>query len=215
MYFRRMLRLLVLVAAMVFAAPAAAQAEPYPVLPPDSGVSDGTVEPGGTVTFSGEGFLPFEKISIEVGYEGSDNNAASFGEAPRRSDGLVLAAATLPQRVTITTTADAEGRFSIEVPLTEVGDATLVATGLTSGVTVTTVVEVVEEGGGGGGDTDGDEGTGDDESGDEGSGDEETSLPTTGPSGGPLLLAVSSGLGAVFLGTALVWLVRTRRRSDA
>ncbi|WP_196414236.1 hypothetical protein [Actinoplanes aureus] len=196
--------MLVLVGAMVFAAPAAAYAEPYPVSPPDSGVSDGTVEPGGTVTFSGEGFLPFERISIEIGYEGSDNSAASFERAPR-SDGFVLAAAALPQRVTITTTADENGRFSVQVPLTEVGNATLVATGLTSGVTVTTVVEVVSEGGSGGGD---------DDSGDEGAESDEAALPTTGPSGEPLLIIVSSGVGAVLLGTALMWLFRIRRRTD-
>ncbi|MEU4423060.1 hypothetical protein AB0F81_20745 [Actinoplanes sp. NPDC024001] len=209
-----MLRLFVLVAAMVLAAPVAAHAEPYPVEPPDSGVSDGTVQPGGTVTFSGEGFLPFERISIEVGYDGSDNNAAFFGERERRSDGLVLAAAALPQRVTITTTADENGRFSVEVPLTEVGNATLVATGLTSGVTVTTVVEVVGDGDSGDGDDGGSGGGDSGDSDDSEDGDSDEALPTTGPSGTSLLLVVSSGVGAVLVGTAMLWLVRSRRRTD-
>ena len=202
MFFRRFLGLLALVAAMMFAAPATAYAEPYPASPPNGEVSDGTVQPGGSVTFTGEGFLPFEEISIEVSYGGSDNNAAFSGRG-QRSGGFVLAAATLPQRLaTITTTADENGRFSIQVPLAQAGNATLTATGLTSGVTVTSVVEVIGDGGNGG--------TG---GGDNGSNDD-NALPTTGPSGTPTLIMVSSGAGAVLLGVALVWLVRARRRSD-
>ena len=203
MDFRRILGLSALVAAMMFAAPVTAYAEPYPASPPDSEVSDGTVEPGGSVTFSGEGFLPFERISIEISYEGSDNNAAFSGQG-QRSGGFVLAAVTLPQRLaTITTTADADGRFTVQVPLAKAGKVTLAATGLTSGVTVSNVVEVIGDGGNGG--------TG---GGDNGSNDDDNALPTTGPSGAPILIMVSSGAGAALLGAALVWLVRARRRSD-
>jgi hypothetical protein len=202
MYFRRILGLSALVVTMMFAAPGTAYAEPYPAGPPNSEVSHGTVEPGGSVTFTGEGFLPHEPISIAISYEGSNNTAAFSGQR-QRSGGFVLAAAMLPQRLaTITTTADANGRFSVEVPLAQAGSATLTATGLTSGVTVSSVVEVSGDGGNGGGGGGGDNGPNDG-----------NALPTTGPSGTPMLITVSSGVGAVLLGAALVWLVRARRRS--
>jgi LPXTG-motif cell wall-anchored protein len=191
--FHRIVGFFVAITAAVLMAPAAAHARPYPVEPPASEVSDGTVSDGGTVTFSGGGFLPYEKISINISYSGSNSSAASR-QSP--AGGFVLAAVQLPRRATLTVTADGNGYFSIEVPLTQVGSATLVATGLTSGVTVTANVEVLPPA----------ENV-DDEDGDDGA------LPTTGPSGGLLLIAVAGGAGAVLLGAASLWFARTRRRS--
>ncbi|MDI6101289.1 hypothetical protein QLQ12_21985 [Actinoplanes sp. NEAU-A12] len=200
--------LLVSLFAAVVMAPAAAHAVPYPADPPPAVISDGTVEPGGTVTFSGTGFQPFEVISIDIGYDGSDSTAAY-----RPSGGFVLAAFEVAALAKITTKADANGNFSIEVPLAEAGTATLVATGLTSGKTVTALVEVVVEEDEDEGDDDGGNGGGggDDDNGDDG--DDET-LPTTGPSGTPLMVAGATGVGATLLGIALLWLTRTRRRRD-
>jgi hypothetical protein len=192
-----MVSLVVAVFAAIVMAPAAAHAEPYPAETPPASVSDGTVEPGGTVTFSGSGFKPFEKISIEVGYSGSDSRAAY---RTGTTGGFVLAAA---RRATITTTADGNGNFSIEVPLTEVGTATLTAVGLTSGKTVTSVVEVAPPS-----DDNGDN----DKNGDNDGNDSEVSLPTTGPAHRPLVISVAGGMGAILIGAALVWISRGRRR---
>jgi LPXTG-motif cell wall-anchored protein len=179
-------------------APAAAHAAPYPVQPPASTVSNGTVPDGGRVTFSGSGFLPFERISINISYGGSDRTAASQHEA----GGFVLAAVELPRRARLTVTADRNGSFSVQVPLTQVGNATLVAVGLTSGVQVAQNVEVLAPSEGDRGE-DGDDNT---------SADNGAALPTTGPSGTPMLLAVTGGTSAVLLGALLLWFARSRRR---
>ena len=178
--------------------PPAAHAAPYPVEPPPASVSDGTVSNGGTVTFSGSGFLPFEKISININYGDSDSSAAFRRQV---GGGFVPAAAQLPRRAKLTVAADAHGAFSITLRLTKIGNATLVATGLTSGRTVTAHVKVVAP-------SDGD----DNKPTKPGDG---TALPTTGPGGAPLLIAVASGAGLVSFGTAILLLVRVRRRRTA
>lgn len=186
--------LIVATVAAVLLAPGVAHADPYPVEPPASTVSDGTVSDGGTVTFSGKGFLPFEEISIEINYSGDNSSAAWSGS---KRGGIFLAALPVA-RQTLHVTADAKGEFSIQVKLAQVGTATLLATGLTSGVTVTTNVKVMDSkdtdtGGSGGGDDNDNAGSG---------------LPRTGPSGAPLLVAG----GAVLLGVVLLLLTRVRRR---
>lgn len=176
MLFHRIVGLLVATAAAVIMAPAAAYAQPYPAEPPASSVSDGTVSDGDTVIFSGKGFLPGERISIEL------------------SDGSSFAIK-----------ADKNGEFSIPVDLTQVGSARLMATGLSSGVTVTENVQVLasmdSDIAGGGGDNDGGTSAGNN-----------GALPTTGPSGTPLLIAICGGAGAVMLGAAFLWFARSRRR---
>lgn len=132
--------------------PAYAVPAPYPAEPPASSISDGTVEPGGSVTFSGGGFLPYEKVSISVDYGVSDN-AAAFRPAALRT--------------ILTTTADGKGFFSISVRLHKAGTATIKAVGQTSGVSVVSTVEVAPAAGRDGGRT---------------PGRDDDALPTTGPS---------------------------------
>jgi LPXTG-motif cell wall-anchored protein len=197
---RRIIGFLVAVATSVLVAPAAALADPYPAAPPPSSVSRGTVSEGGTVTFSGRGFLPFEKISIVIRFAGSNSTAALQQNS---ADGFVLAAVWLSRRSALVITADRTGAFSVELSLTQVGRAALVATGLTSGVTVTAYVEVVtptdrHDGGGG-------------ERGGPSHHDDSANLPTTGHSGTTLLLTVSSGAAAVLVGGGLLLFVRRRR----
>jgi hypothetical protein len=194
-----------LFAAMAMA-PAAAHAVPYPADPPPAEVSDGIVEPGGTVTFSGSGFLPFEEVTINIDY-GSTDSEAAVGREP--AGGFVLAGAHA-MRAAITTKADANGNFSVEVPLSKAGTVTLVATGVTSGVSVSSTVEVLPTDDGGDGDDGG--GGGGDDGDDDGDSDDDVTLPTTGPSGTPLLIAAVIGGGAVVLGTVVLWLTRARRR---
>ena len=218
MRLHRIIGLLVAVATAVLVAPAAAFADPYPAESPPGSVSDGTVSPGGTVTFSGRGFLPFERISIVITVAGPDTPAAFRGNS---AGGFVPAAVQLPRRWTLVVTADRNGEFSVQVPLSQVGTATLVATGLTSGVTVTAYVTVVappdrDNDGGDGGDTPDDDtpgsktpGTG--SPGDDDPGDDDPALPTTGQSGTLLLRFVSGGAAAVLLGGVLLGFARRRR----
>jgi hypothetical protein len=197
--------MLAAVATAVLIAPAPALAEPYPAEPPASSVSEAEVADGGTVTFHGEGFLPGETIAISINYGGSDSNAAARATSGR----FVPAAMPLRRQAGLTVTASSAGTFSVTLKLTEVGAATLVATGLTSGVTVTQTVEVVapsehNDGAGGGGRDDDDTTT---------AGGGGNNLPTTGSDGRVLFISLYAGLGAVLVGAALLWLTRSRRRS--
>jgi hypothetical protein len=193
-----MLGLLIATATALLIAPASAAfaAEPYPAEPPASTVSDGEVSDGDSVVFSGKGFLPFEKISIEVSYGGSDSTAALKDS----SGGFVLAALPAQQRRAITVTATAEGTFSIRLKLSELGDVVLVATGLTSGVTVQENVVVVDS-------------SGSDDNGDDTSAG--GALPTTGSDGTVLTYTLYGGFGAILLGAGAIWLARTRRRTSS
>lgn len=205
----RMLGLLIATATALLITPAAAHAEPYPAEPPASSVSDGEVADGGFVVFSGKGFLPFEQISIAINYGGSDSTAA-LTDSP---GGFVLAALPM-QRRAISVTATAEGTFSLRLKLTEVGDVSLVATGLTSGVTVQqnlTVVTAVDSGdNGNNGNTgnNGDNGNNGDDHNAGGGG----ILPTTGSDGSVLTYTLYGGLGAILVGAGAIWLARARRR---
>jgi hypothetical protein len=194
-----MLGLLIATATALLIAPASAAyaAEPYPAEPPGSAVSDGEVSDGDSVVFSGKGFLPFERISINVSYGGSDSTAA----LKETSGGFVLAALPAQQRRAITVTATAEGTFSIRLKLSELGDVVLVATGLTSGVTVQENVVVV--------DSSGSNDDGDDNSADGGT------LPTTGSDGSVLTYTLYGGFGAILLGAGAIWLARSRRRTTS
>jgi LPXTG-motif cell wall-anchored protein len=216
----RIIGVLIAVAIAVCVTPAAAFATPYPAVPPPSSVSHGTVGKGGTVTFSGRGFLPFEKISITVSFAGSDSSA-TFRQNP--AGGFVPAVARLARRSTLVVIADRDGAFSVEVPLGRIGSATLVATGLTSGRRVTAHVEVLapanpHPGGpapGGGGEPGKPIPGGGGEPGGPGGGGEpahgHSPLPKTGQSGTLLLTIVSSGAAAVLLGGVLVGFARRRR----
>ncbi|GIF03794.1 hypothetical protein [Actinoplanes siamensis] len=173
--------------AIVISAPVA-HAAPYPAEPPAAAVSSGIVEPGGSVTFSGGGFLPRERITITVSYGASDNEAA-YRPAAGAGGGFVPVA----RQLSLHTNADDNGDFRISVPLAEAGTATLTATGQTSGVTATSTVEVTQEA----------------------SAPAEPpgqALPTTGPAGHSALITMAGGLGAVAVGALLIWVARARRR---
>lgn len=117
-----------------------AQATTYPAPAPAVAVSDGTVTPGETITFSGTGFTPGETVEITVSNEGQGTGSGSGAGRPGASVGTIV----LPMEVkTSTVVADASGKFSTQVTLNETGTYTLTAKGLTSGKTQTTVVTVV------------------------------------------------------------------------
>jgi LPXTG-motif cell wall-anchored protein len=199
--FRTLGLLIATATALILAPAAAAQAEPYPAEPPASSVSDSEVSEDGFIVFSGKGFLPFEEISIDIEYEGTDSTAA-LTDSP---GGFVLAALPEQQRRALIINATAEGTFSIRLKLTELGDVTLTAVGLTSGVTVVenvTVVPAADDG-----DNDADDGDDDNNAG--GGGD----LPKTGTDGSVLTYTLYGGLSAILVGAGAIWLARTRRRT--
>lgn len=115
---------------------------PYPAAPSQGTVSDGTVAPGATFTFSGTGFLAGETISITVtltrapqaiggGFSGGGASMA----APVKIN-LPMA----PQ--TFSTTADANGNFAFPMNISDAGTYSLTATGQTSGHTATASITV-------------------------------------------------------------------------
>jgi len=136
---RRLLIMLAAVGGFLLTTPLAANAEPgYPIEPPASSVSSGTVPTGEPVVFSGKGFLANEPISIDI----------SFGAV-----GAALHTTGLAHAASRTVTASASGTFSIPITLDQSGKVTLTATGTISGVVVNQEVTVVvaEPAGSGGG----------------------------------------------------------------
>jgi LPXTG-motif cell wall-anchored protein len=125
---------------LIGAGPAMANT-PYPAPTTSGTVSDGTVAPGETFTFSGSGFLAGEAISVTV----------TLTRAPQASGGAFSGGASMavPAKInlplapqTFATTADANGNFAFPVSISEAGTYALTATGLTSGNTVTSSVTV-------------------------------------------------------------------------
>lgn len=125
---------LALAGVLTFAGASAATATEYPAPPaPVTGtVSAAVVAPGGTVTFSGAGFIPGEIIDITVVYSNNPNTVAGAGV-----NGLII----LNQRVAdLTATAADDGTFNTDIQLGEAGTYTLTAVGRDSGRTVTATV---------------------------------------------------------------------------
>lgn len=126
--------------AMVGAVPAMAT-NTYPAPATQGTVSDGTVAPGESFTFSGAGFTAGESITVTVTLTGAPQaSSGGFG------GGVSMAVPTkinLPLATqTFSTTADASGNFAFPVSISATGTYTLTATGLTSGKSVTSTVKV-------------------------------------------------------------------------
>ena len=121
--------------ALVGSAPA--MAATYPALPPQAAVSDGTVGPGETFIFRGQGFLAGESLTIRV----------TPGQAPASNGANIAGSRSVAGRInvvaeaqTLKATADAQGTVSLPIAINEPGTYSVTATGDTSGVTVGPVV---------------------------------------------------------------------------
>jgi LPXTG-motif cell wall-anchored protein len=173
---RRLVAATALLFAVLLATPGMSAAAPYPAPAGPGTVSSGTVTLGDTVTFSGTGFLPGELVVIGIGYG--------------QSGGMLDE-----------TTATLTGDFSIVVEPPQVGDATLVAIGETSGVRVSAAIRVLAAG------TDtvpvADADPTSDTAGDR--------LPVTGTDTGVIALG---GVAMLALGVALVTATRRRRTAE-
>jgi LPXTG-motif cell wall-anchored protein len=181
--------------AFVGAVPAMANT-PYPAPTTSGTVSDGTVAPGETITFSGSGFAPNESISITV----------TLTSAPQAIGGSFSGGASMavPAKINLplapqsfATTADANGNFAFPVSISEAGTYTLTAVGAVSGNTVTSSVTV-----------DGATGTGVSTSG------SASELADTGANSSMLLWSLV-GAGALAAGATSVVVVRRRAKAEA
>lgn len=187
--------------ALVGSAPA--MAATYPALPPQAAVSDGTVGPGEDFIFSGQGFLAGETLTITVtpgDAPASDGANIAGGAAVAAKINLYLAPSTL------STTADAQGRFSLPISISEGGTYSITATGNTSGVTVGPVTvkvaaSLANTGGNAGGAPLANTGSG-------------AGLANTGADSG-LILWTLVGAGALAAGATSVVVVRRRAKAEA
>ncbi|UEL27791.1 LPXTG cell wall anchor domain-containing protein [Pseudarthrobacter sp. L1SW] len=181
--------------ALVGAAPS--MAATYPALPPQAAVSDGVVGPGEDFIFSGQGFLAGETLTITVtpgDAPASDGASIAGGAAVAAKINLYLAPSTL------STTADAQGRFSLPISISEAGTYSITATGNTSGVTVGPVtVKVAASLANTGGAPLANTGSG---------------LANTGADSG-LILWTLVGAGALAAGATSVVVVRRRAKAEA
>ena len=187
----------------------AAQAAPdYPAAPPAATVSTGTVTPGGSVTFAGTGFTPGEIIDVTV----VQSSPVAGGAIGGLGGGL---GASVPMIIkpaaptAFTTTAAADGSFSVPVTLEQTGTYTLTATGRTSGVSVSQVVKVAAS-------TDGTVGNGTGAGAGTGTnvaaGENAGGLASTGIDAGVLVWSIV-GAGALAAGVGTVVVSRRRSRS--
>ena len=123
--------------ALIGSAPA--MATTYPALPPQAAVSDGTVGPGETFVFRGQGFRAGEPLIITVtpGQAPASNGAGVGNRAVAARIAVVTAAQNL------SATADAQGAVSLPIAINEAGTYSITATGTQSGVTVGPVTVTV------------------------------------------------------------------------
>src|SRR4051794_26937998 len=121
MHSLRLLMAILLAGGAAAAWPTVVSAQPYPAGTPRIGVDTGAAVEGSATTVTGSGFLPFETIRIVVTFSGPARAVRSG--ASRAAPGK-----------TVEVRADAGGTFTAQVPLTGRGTATIVATGLESGV---------------------------------------------------------------------------------
>lgn len=192
---KKTLAALALAGSIALIGSAPAMAATYPPLPPQAAVSDGTVGPGETFVFRGQGFLAGESLTITV----------TPGNPPAASGANIAGGTSFSAKIpvfqaptTLKTTADAQGAFSLPISIPEAGTYYLTATGDTSGITVGPVTVVVAASLA---NTSGSTTTG-------------TGLANTGADSG-LVLWTIVGAGALAAGAASVVVVRRRAKTEA
>jgi LPXTG-motif cell wall-anchored protein len=137
---KKTLAALALAGSIVLIGSAPAVAGTYPALPPQAAVSDGTVGPGETFVFRGQGFLAGESLTIRV-TPGNPPAASGANIAGGRS--VAARISVVAEAQTLKATADAQGAISLPIAINEPGTYSITATGDTSGVTVGPVTVTV------------------------------------------------------------------------
>ncbi|MFF2344758.1 LPXTG cell wall anchor domain-containing protein [Pseudarthrobacter sp. NPDC058119] len=137
---KKTLAALALAGSIVLIGSAPAMAATYPALPPQAAVSDGTVGPGETFVFRGQGFLAGESLTIRV----------TPGQAPASNGANIAGSRAVAARInvvaeaqTLSAQADAKGAVALPIAINEAGTYSITATGNTSGVTVGPVTVTV------------------------------------------------------------------------
>ncbi|MGX5714872.1 LPXTG cell wall anchor domain-containing protein [Arthrobacter sp. MAHUQ-56] len=137
---KKTLAALALAGSIALIGSAPAMAATYPALPPTAAVSDGTVGPGETFVFRGQGFLAGESLTITV----------TPGQAPASNGANIAGGTAVSAKIpvflapqTLGATADAQGAVSLPISISEAGTYSITATGNTSGVTVGPVTVTV------------------------------------------------------------------------
>ncbi|UTT68803.1 LPXTG cell wall anchor domain-containing protein [Arthrobacter sp. DNA4] len=177
---------------------APAMAATYPALPPQAAVSDGTVGPGETFIFRGQGFLAGESLTIRV----------TPGQAPASNGANIAGSRSVAGRInvvaeaqTLKATADAQGTVSLPIAINEPGTYSVTATGDTSGVTVGPVVVKVTP-------------AALVANGNSALSNSGSNLANTGADSGLILWSVV-GVGALAAGATSVMVVRRRAKAEA
>lgn len=191
---KKTLAALALAGSIAFIGSVPAVAGGYPALPPAAGVDDGTVAPGELFTFTGQGFLAGEAVTIAV-------TVTTAGAANTGGTAVSAAIPVFQAPQTLTATADAQGKISVPLALSEAGTYSITATGNTSGVTVgpvtvTVVSSLASSGSTAGGSTAGG-----------------STLANTGADSG-LVLWTLVGAGALAAGATSVVVVRRRAKAE-
>src|SRR6478736_10254552 len=109
---KKTLAALALAGSIALIGSAPAMAATYPALPPQAAVSDGTVGPGETFVFRGQGFLAGEGLTITVT---PGQAPASNGAGLGRSVAVKIPVFQAPQ--TLSATADAQGAFALPISI--------------------------------------------------------------------------------------------------
>jgi LPXTG-motif cell wall-anchored protein len=194
---KKTLAALALAGSIALIGSAPAMAATYPPLPPTAAVSDGTVGPGEQFIFRGQGFRPFETLTITV----TPGNPPAASGATFGGTSVVAKIPVFLAPQTFSATADAQGAVAFPISISTAGTYSITATGNTSGVTVGPVTVVVDPSfassgaplattGGGAG------------------------LANTGADSG-LVLWTIVGAGALAAGAASVVVVRRRAKTEA
>jgi LPXTG-motif cell wall-anchored protein len=187
--------------ALIGAGPALAQ---YSPTAPAATVDDAAVAPGEAFIFSGSGMLPNEPVNVTVDLVAAPqalgaNPAGSLAVASKIN--VVLA----PQ--TFSTTANAQGQFSLPISLSASGTYSITATGAISKTTVGPVTVKVDP-------TFAEAGSGLANTGGAPLASTGAGLANTGADSG-LVLWTLVGAGALAAGAASVVIVRRRAKTEA
>lgn len=133
---KKTLAALALAGSIALVGSAPAMATTYPPLPPAAGVDDGTVVPGETLTFTAQGFLAGETVTITM-------TVVTSGGANAGGTAVSAKIPVYQAPITASGVADAQGKISVPLALNEAGTYSITARGNTSGITIGPVTVVV------------------------------------------------------------------------
>ncbi|WP_426228555.1 LPXTG cell wall anchor domain-containing protein [Pseudarthrobacter sp. DSP2-3-2b1] len=133
---KKTLAALALAGSLALVGTAPAMAATYPPAAPAAGVDDATVAPGEEFVFTAQGFFAGETVTISI-------TLIASGAANTGGTAVSTKIPVFQAPITVSGTADAQGKVSVPLALNEAGTYSITATGNTSGVTVGPVTVTV------------------------------------------------------------------------